>query len=194
MSDADTLTRPFAILRISLCVCLGLLVAIWSGGEARAQGAANQQGSPPPAVTVATVVTKDVAPRHSFIGRVIPIQAVQVVPRVTAFIDQVAVQQGSLVQAGQVLFELEKGQYQAAVESAKAQLASANAALWQSQIAYQRASTLVQKNAETQANLDQAQATRDQNQASVDAAQAGLDQANLNLSYCTISSPIAGRI
>jgi membrane fusion protein (multidrug efflux system) len=145
-------------------------------------------------VTVATVEAKDIAPPHSFIGHVIPIQAVQVVARVTAFIDEVAVAQGSTVKAGQVLFELEKGQYQAAVESANAQLASAKAALWQAQLAYQRASQLVQKNAETQANLDQATATRDQNQASVQAAQASLDQANLNLSYCTIKSPIAGRI
>src|SRR5579871_1154452 len=183
-----------APLRLSLLTCLGLLVAIGSSGEAQIQGGKGQQSGPPPAVTVVSVVTKDISPRHSFIGRVVPIQAVQVVPRVTAFIDKVAVQQGSMVKAGEVLFELEKDQYQAAVEAAKAQLASANAALWQSQIAYQRASTLVRKNAETQANLDQAQATRDQNQASVEAAQANLDQANLNLSYCTISSPIAGRI
>ncbi len=192
------------LLRLLLVACL--LLAFSS--DARTQGTSSQQNgskgaqqagapsqnTPPPAVTVATVVTKDVAPRHSFIGHVVPIQAVQVVARVTAFIDKVAVAQGSTVKAGEVLFELEKDQYQAAVDSAKAQLASANAALWQAQLAFERAKQLVQKNAETQANLDQATATRDQNQASVEAAQANLEQANLNLSYCTISSPIAGRI
>jgi membrane fusion protein (multidrug efflux system) len=182
------------LFRLLLLPCLGLLLACCSGGAARAQGGGSKQGGQPPAVTVATIARKDIAPRHSFIGHVIPIQAVQVVARVTAFIDQVVVAQGSAVKAGQVLFELEKNQYQAAVESANAQLASAKAALWQAQLAYQRASDLVRKNAETQANLDQATATRDQNQASVQAAQANLDQANLNLSYCTISSPIAGRI
>ena len=181
-----------ALGRLCRAICLGLLVAICSS-KAQTQGGSGQ-GAPPPAVTVATIEAKDIAPPHSFIGHVIPIQAVQVVARVTAFIDQVAVAQGSTVKAGQVLFELEKGQYQAAVESANAQLASAKAALVQAQLAYQRASQLVQKNAETQANLDQATATRDQNQANVQAAQASLDQANLNLSYCTISSPIAGRI
>jgi membrane fusion protein (multidrug efflux system) len=183
-----------ALGRLLLVTWLGLLAAICSGGRAQTQGAKSLQGGPPPAVTVVTIATKDIAPRHSFIGHVVPIQAVQVVARVTAFIDEVAVAQGSVVKAGQVLFRLENGQYQAAVEAANAQLASAKAALWQAQLAYERASQLVKKNAETQANLDQATATRDQNQASVEAAQANLAQANLNLSYCTISSPIAGRI
>ncbi len=66
---------------------------------------------PLPAVTVASVVVKDVAPVHSFIGRVIAIQSVQVVPRVTAFIEDVPVKQGSDVKAGQILFQLQKAQY-----------------------------------------------------------------------------------
>ncbi|HTO65907.1 MAG TPA: efflux RND transporter periplasmic adaptor subunit [Bradyrhizobium sp.] len=165
--------------------------------NASASGATTQPSqaqSPPPAVIVATVEVKDIAPRRSFIGHVVTIQAVQVVARVTAFIDEIAFKQGSTVQAGQVLFQLEKAQYQAAVDAAKAQLDSAQAALRVAQLAYQRASELVQKNAETQANLDQAVATRDQQQASVEAAQANLEQAQLNLSYCTISAPIKGRI
>src|SRR5262249_11447105 len=95
---------------------------------------------------------------------------------------------------GDVLFRLEPTQYAAAVQAAQAQLASANAALRQSQLSYARTSQLAKRSVETQANLDQAQATRDQNQASVEAARANLEQANLNLSYATITSPIAGRI
>lgn len=148
----------------------------------------------PPAVTVAPVVVKDIAPQRSFIGRVVTIQSVQVVARVTAFIDKVAFSQGSTVKAGQVLFQLEKSQYQAALDSAKAQLASAQAALRLADLTYQRTNQLVQKSAQTKASLDQAIATRDQNQANVQAAQANLEQAELNLSYCTISSPIAGRV
>lgn len=150
--------------------------------------------APPPSVTVAPVVIKDVAPPQTFVGRVVAIEAVQIVPRVTAFIEDVPAQQGHDVKAGDVLFRLEPTQYAAAVQAAQAQLASANAALRQSQLALDRSSQLAQKNVETQANLDQALATRDQNQASVQAARANLDQANLNLSYTTITSPIAGRI
>jgi membrane fusion protein (multidrug efflux system) len=143
---------------------------------------------------VVPVVVKNVAPAHTFVGRVTAIQAVQIVPRVTAFVEDIPVSQGSDVKTGDVLYRLEDAQYSAAVKAAQAQLASANAALRQSQLAYERASRLTVQNVETQANLDQAQATRDQNQANVNAAQANLAQADLNLSYTTIKSPIDGRI
>jgi membrane fusion protein (multidrug efflux system) len=170
-----------------------LLSIMLSAAPACAQTASPTAG-PPPAVTVAPVVVKDVAPAQTFVGRVAAIEAVQIVARVTAFIDEVAVEQGSNVKAGQVLFRLEQAQYAAAVEAAQAQLASANAAVLQAQRAYDRAAQLAQRNVETQANLDQARATRDQGQANVQAARANLDQAKLNLSYTTIASPIDGRV
>ena len=157
-----------------------------------AEGAAAK--TPPPAVTVAPVEVKDVAPVYSFIGHVVAIQSVKVVPRVTAFIDQVAVKQGSDVKAGQVLFELQKAQYQAALQSAQAGLASAQAAYRLAQLAYSRAAQLNKRGFEAQANLDQAIATRQQDEANVLAAQAKVAQAKLDLGYCTITSPIAGRI
>lgn len=155
---------------------------------------ASRPGGPPPSVTVAPVVVKDIAPPQTFIGRVVAIQTVQIIPRVTAFIEDIVAKQGSDLHAGDILFRLEQTQYEAAVQAAEAQLASANAALQQAELAYNRAATLTQKDVQTQANLEQAQATRDQNRANVQAAQASLDQAKLNLSYCTITSPIDGRI
>ncbi|HTW69030.1 MAG TPA: efflux RND transporter periplasmic adaptor subunit [Acetobacteraceae bacterium] len=150
--------------------------------------------APPPAVTVTTVAQRNVAPLHSYIGRVMAIQSVQIVPRVTAFIESVPVKQGSDVKAGDIIYELQKTQYQAALQSAQAQLASAQAALVNDQVAYERAARLNHQGFEAQSNLDSAIATRDQAQAAVESAQANLAQAALNLSYCTIRSPIDGRI
>jgi membrane fusion protein (multidrug efflux system) len=175
--------RTFVVYLLALA---GILTAP-SGALAQAVG-------PPPAVTVAPVVVKNVAPVYTFIGRVVAIHSVQVVPRVTAFIEEVPVRQGSEVKAGQVLFQLQKAQYQAALQSAEAQLMSAQAGLQQAQLAYQRAAKLAPRGFQTQANLDQAIATRDQDQAAVLSAEANLAQAKLNLSYCTITAPIAGRI
>jgi membrane fusion protein (multidrug efflux system) len=149
---------------------------------------------PPPAVLVSPVEVRDVAPAYDFIGRVTPIQSVQLVPRITAFIEEEPAAQGADVKAGDVLFELQKAQYQAFVQSAQAQLDSANAGLRLAQLAYARAAQLNNQGVESQANLDQATATRDQGQASVLGAQANLAQAALNLSYSTIRSPIDGRI
>ncbi|HSU07464.1 MAG TPA: efflux RND transporter periplasmic adaptor subunit [Acetobacteraceae bacterium] len=150
--------------------------------------------NPPPAVTVATVQVEDVAPVSSFVGRVAAIQSVQIAARVTAFMENVAVKEGSDVKAGQLLFELQKAPYQAAVQAAQASLDKANAAYRQSQLAYERQSQLRQQGVSAQATLDQALATRDSDAADVLAAQANVATAALNLSYCTIVSPIDGRI
>lgn len=149
---------------------------------------------PPPAVTVSTVQRGNVAPMQSFVGRVAAIQSVQIVPRVTAFIEAVPVKQGSDVKAGDVIYELQKSQYQAALQAAQAQLASAQAGLRNDQVAYERAARLNKQGFEAQSNLDAAIAARDQAQASLLSGQAAVAQAALNLSYCTITSPIAGRI
>jgi membrane fusion protein (multidrug efflux system) len=171
-----------------------MLAAVLVASLPACPGASAQTAAPPPAVMVAPVVTENVAPVYTFIGRVAAIHSVAIVPRVTAFIDSVPAEQGSEVKAGQVLFQLQKAQYQAALQSAEAQLMSAQAGLRQAQLAYQRAANLSQKGFEAQANLDQAIAARDQAQAAVLTAQANMAQAKLNLSYCTITSPIAGRI
>jgi membrane fusion protein (multidrug efflux system) len=168
-----------------------LIGALWRINPA---DAADKPAGPLPAVLVVPVKVENVAPVYSFIGHVQAIQSVQIVPRVTAFIEKEPVAQGSDVKAGDVLFELQKAQYQAAVQSAQAQLDSANAALHEAQLAYNRALQLNLHGFEAQSNLDQATATRDQDQANVLAAQANLAQAQLNLSYCTITSPIDGRI
>ena len=164
-----------------------LLLGLWQPGSASA-------AAPAPVVTVAPVVERPVSTPHGFIGRVVAIQSVQIVARVTAFIDDVPVKQGSDVKEGEVLFQLQKAQYQAAVEAAQAQLTSAQAALRLAQVNYQRAARLASQQVETRANLDQATATLEQDQANVQAAQANLAQAQLNLSYCTIASAITGRI
>ena len=150
--------------------------------------------APLPAVTVARVAVKDVAPAKTYIGRVIAIQSVKIVPRVTAFIVSVPVKQGSDVKEGQVLFQLQTAQYHAALQSAEASLASARAAVANAKLAYQRAQRLNQQGFEAAATLDQDLATYQQDQASVQSAEASLTQAGLNLGYCTITSPIAGRI
>ncbi|HWG06785.1 MAG TPA: efflux RND transporter periplasmic adaptor subunit, partial [Beijerinckiaceae bacterium] len=175
--------------------------ALWLCGAAfigllliSSAAAAAQTSAPPPAVTYAPVVVQDVSPSASYIGHIMAIQTVQVVPRVTAFIDDVPVKAGSDVKAGDVLFRLQDAQYQAAVQSAQAQLASAQANAKQADTAYQRATQLNTQGFEAQANLDTAQALRDQNNAAVLTAQANLQLANLNLGYCTITAPIDGRI
>jgi multidrug efflux pump subunit AcrA (membrane-fusion protein) len=100
----EPVVRSFTILSFTLAFGLASLVV--------AEAAA------PPAVTVTAVTQQNVAPSFTNIGHVVAIQTVKIVPRVTAFIDQVNVRQGSDVIAGEVLFTLQKTQYQAALQTA----------------------------------------------------------------------------
>ncbi len=150
--------------------------------------------SPPPSVVVTPVIEHDVSTTFSNIGHVVAIQSVKLVPRVTAFIDQVTVKQGSDVKAGQVLFQLQKAQYQAALQTAEANLASAQAAVANADVTYQRALHLNNSGFSPTSTLDQDLATRNEDQANVLSATAAIAVAQLNLSYCTINAPINGRI
>lgn len=137
---------------------------------------------------------QNIAPSFSNIGHVVAIQSVKIVARVTAFIDKVEFRQGSDVKEGQVLFALQPAQYQAALQTAQANVASAQAALQNAELQYTRGSRLNATGFEAQSSLDSATATRNEDEANVLAAQASLANAQLNLSYCTITAPIAGRI
>jgi membrane fusion protein (multidrug efflux system) len=185
-------------MRLAPLVIAGVLplAAVLTAGSGFGQQAPNQQApsQPAPAVVVSPAHVENVAPVSSFIGHVQAIQSVQIVPRVTAFIEDEPTPQGSDVKAGQALFVLQKAQYEAAVQSAQAKLASTNAALANTQRQYERAAQLATRGYEATANLDVARANRDQAQADVLAAQAALTQAQLDLSYTTIASPIAGRL
>jgi membrane fusion protein (multidrug efflux system) len=168
--------------------------AVWVAGIAIAMSAPAFADAPLPSVVVTPVVSANIAPSTSNIGHVIAIQSVKIVPRVTAFIDQVNVAQGSFVKTGEVLFTLQKAQYEAALQTAQANLQSAQAALENAQLVYERGSRLNSTGFEAESSLDQAIATRDEDQANVLSAKANLANAELNLSYCTITAPIDGRI
>lgn len=164
------------------------MVACFSGGPSAL--AAN----PPPSVVVTPVILSDVSTSYSNIGHVIPIQSVNLVPRVTAFIDDVTVAQGSDVKAGEVLFRLQTAQFEAALQTAEANLASAQAALVNANIAYERSKNLNNNGYSPTSTLDLDLATRDEDQANILSATAAIAVAQLNLSYCTITAPIDGRI
>ena len=93
-----------------------------------------------------------------------------------------------------MLYQIEKTQYQAAVEQAQANVAAAEAVERNAQLAFNRAAELVKSSAGTQATVDQTRASLDSAKASVLQNQAALDIANENLGYTDIVSPIDGRI
>jgi len=149
---------------------------------------------PPPAVTVAPVVKQNVAPRHTFVGRVAATQSVQLHAMVQGMLQQVAFEEGSDVKAGQLLFVIDPNVYQAQLDGAQAALAKAQATLKNDELTVARQQQLASHGNTPRATLDTAIATRDGDAAGVKAAEAQVQAAQINLGYTRITAPIQGRI
>jgi membrane fusion protein (multidrug efflux system) len=173
--------------------CIVLLAALLAGcGEQKE--AAKAPEAPPPAVTVATVSSKDVSPTYDFLGRVVAVDTVDLRARVEGFLEKRLFNEGQMVKVGDLLFTIEKDQFQAKLDQAKANVAAAQATLTNAQVQYQRALTLVKNQNIPQATVDQRKADQDTAQAAVLQAQAAQELAEIDLGYTDIRAAVAGKI
>ena len=153
---------------------------------------AEKPAPPPPAVTVAPVVQKDVPIHQEWVGTMTGNEDADIRPKVEGFLLTRLYDEGSYVVKGQAMFQLDRRQAQAAVEQATGDLERARAALGQAQIDVKRYTPLVAQRAVSQAELDKALSAEKAAKAMVDANQAALDNSKLNLGWTTVTSPIAG--
>jgi membrane fusion protein (multidrug efflux system) len=119
---------------------------------------------------------------------------VEVRARVEGFLEKIAFREGQDVKAGDLLYQIEKVQFQSQVDQAKANLASAEAEATNAQLQYNRQFELSRHQFSPQATVDQNKAALDTARAKVLQTQAALTQAQVNLDYTDIRAPIAGRI
>jgi membrane fusion protein, multidrug efflux system len=157
-------------------------------------GAAVAQGAPPPAVSVVPVVSRQVTETASFVGRVVAIDKVDVVARVSGFINERNFTEGQQVKAGDLLFRIEPDTYKAAVDQQTANLARAKATEVNANLQLQRGQELVHNQNIPQSEVDQRAANAQAAHADVMQAQALLEQAKINLGYTEIRAAIDGRI
>src|SRR5260370_18640329 len=151
-----------------------------------------QPPPPPPGVTIAPVIQKDVPIHQEWVGTMAGNVDADILPKVEGFLLARLYTEGSYVEKGQPMFQLDKRQAEAAVEQATGNLERARAALSQAQIDVHRFTPLVAQRAVRQAELDKAQRSERAASATVDADQAALDNAKLNLGWTTVTSPISG--
>jgi membrane fusion protein, multidrug efflux system len=148
----------------------------------------------PPAVGVIIVERRPMTDSYEFNGRIQAINSVNIVARVTAWLDKQLFVEGTDVKKGGLLYTLERPPFQAAVDRQKAAVAQAEAQLANANIELRRAQQLVEKSAGTQQRLDNAEASQRVAVAQLKAAQAQLETAQIDLDYTDIYSPIDGRI
>ncbi|KTQ97813.1 RND transporter [Aureimonas ureilytica] len=175
---------------------LGLLVLAGCQGESKtaaAQGAGG--GAPPPTPVGIVEVQPEAIPVTSELpGRIASTRIAEVRPRVGGIVIQRVFEQGSDVQEGDPLFQIDPAMFQVAVESAQAGVARAEAVLTQARQDAQRTQELVSRNTVGSANLETAIATQKQAEADLASARAQLRSAQINLDYATVRAPISGRI
>jgi membrane fusion protein, multidrug efflux system len=150
--------------------------------------------SGPPAVGVVDAVKRPITETSEFLGRVEAVNRVNVVARVTAFLEKRLFNEGSDVKQGDELYRLERGPFEADLASKKAQVAQLQATLENARLTTERARTLLGGPAGQQSTYDAAIANQRSLEAQVQAAQAQVQASQINLDYTDIRSPIDGRI
>ena len=162
-----------------------------------AQAALAQGGppnAPPPPVTVAKPVVKEVVEYDDYTGRFDAAEAVDVRSRVSGYLEAVHFRDGSLVRKGDLLFVIDRRQYQASVDQARAAVASARSRVAFAQADYERAQALGRTGNITEQVLEQRRQTLETARADQLAAEAAVRTAELNLGFSEIHAPMGGRI
>ena len=148
----------------------------------------------PPAVGVAQAKKQPVTETSEFVGRIQAINRVDLVARVTAFLQERHFTEGAEVHTGDVLYKLERAPFEAQVAAAAASVAQAQAVLQGSSLTLGRAEALLNTPAGQRSLVDDARATQRSQAAQLSNAQAQLRLAQTNLDYTEIKAPIDGKI
>ena len=150
-------------------------------------------GGPLP-VSVAKVSTTDVPVVIDALGTVTPLATVTVRPQVTGPIVKIAFREGQHIGKGGLLAQIDPRPYQAALDQAVGQLGRDQAALAGARTDLVRYKKLLAQNSVAEQTYSDELATVRQNEAAVEADKAAIESARLNLSYCRITSPVAGLV
>jgi membrane fusion protein (multidrug efflux system) len=147
---------------------------------------------PPAEVTVVKVESKDVPITMQYVAQTQSSHQVEIRARVNGFLDKRVYTEGAMVKEGDVLFLMDKKPFQAQVDDATAALTRQKAALETARLNLARVKPLVEQDALSKKQLDDSTGVYESYAAAVEQAKAQLTTAQLNLSYCTIASPVDG--
>jgi len=148
----------------------------------------------PPAVGVVQAQRRPIIETSEFVGRIQAVNRVDLVARVTAFVQERRFTEGGEVRAGDLLYRLERASFEAQVAAQAAQVAQANAVLQNNSLNLNRAQSLLSGPAGQQSKVDDAQSAQRSQAALLAGAQAQLRLAQTNLDYTEIKAPIDGKI
>jgi len=150
------------------------------------------QATGPLEVTSVTVTPRDAPAVFEFVAQTQSSRQVNIQARVSGFLEKRVYTEGSVVKEGQVLFLMDQRPFQVQVDAHAAELAKQQASLDMARANLERTKPLAEQDALSQKDLDDATGQFHAAEAAVEGAMAKLESAKLDLSYCTIFSPVAG--
>ncbi len=172
-----------------------LVPIIWNQGKTIVMGAlTSYMMAQPKTVEVANPISKGINPTYSTTGRIEAQKSVDVIARVSGWLQERYFQEGDTVKKGQKLFLIEPDEYTLAARSARARVNENSAVYNNSEIDLKRAEQLLKEDLVSREYYDNALTQRNKNRAALDGALSDMNKANLNLSYTNITSPMDGRI
>lgn len=163
------------------------------GGGAAGAGGPPGGARPPAEVSVVTLKQEPVTLTTELPGRTSAFRVAEVRPQVNGVLQKRLFVEGADVQEGQQLYQIDAAPYQAAYDTAVANLDHAQAALKTAGLTLDRDKKLVVSHAVSQQDLDTATAVFDEAQADIATAKAAIETAQINLTYTKVLSPITGR-
>jgi multidrug efflux system membrane fusion protein len=150
--------------------------------------------TPPQVVSAATATLGDMPEILTELGTVTPIATVNVLPQLSGYLTAVGYHEGQDVAKGQFLAQIDPRQYEIDKRQAEAQMAKDQASLAQARSDLARYTTLNQQKSIAEQTFADQKFTVQQDEAAVKADQANIAQFDLDLAYCRITAPVAGRV
>ena len=180
------------LVRIRMAVQLGgfVLALIFAGcGETN-----TYVEPPPPKVTVAQPLIQEIVDYLEFTGTTVATEQVEVRARVSGELLSMHFEPGTDVQRGALLFSIDPKEYEADLQAAQAELASANAKFKQAKTELARAQRLLKQKAGSEVQVVTWRSEQALAQAAIQRANAQIARAKLNLGYTQVTAPIDGRV
>lgn len=176
-----------------LCLLLGAGGAAIAGcGQSQAQSGPPQ--APPPEVSVAIPVVREVIDYEDFPGRLTAVNSVDIRARVTGYLDKVNFREGADVKKGEVLCEIDPRPYEAELHRAEGSVLQLQGRMTRLDADYERGKALFAKGAMSREEIDRITADRTEAQGMLMVNEAARDLAELNVSFTKVRAPLGGRI
>lgn len=182
------------ILIILLLVIVAILLRYGFSAFGSFMQGKDAKNKPAPSVSLYTVETQSVIRSYEAPGRVVSKYRVDVLARISGYLQKSFFKEGDYVKAGQVLFEIEPTEYSNASNVAAANVKNLRAQLDYAEKQLARAAELVKKDYIAKAQYDQILSNRDALQAQLASAQAQYNDANRSLGYTNVKAPVDGKV